>query len=61
MGPRITFADDRLVAVALGAQPPVLAAFAVATAAIVIGSHRDNIERLVAGTERKIGQRAGPA
>jgi len=50
-----------LVAVAVGAQPPVLAAFAVAAAAIVIGSHKDNIERLLAGTERKIGQRAGPA
>jgi glycerol-3-phosphate acyltransferase PlsY len=50
-----------LVAVATGAEPPVLAGFAVAAAAIVIGSHKDNIERLLAGTERKIGQRAGPA
>jgi len=47
-----------LVAVATGAQPPVLAGFALATAVIVVGSHRDNIERLFAGTERKIGQRA---
>jgi glycerol-3-phosphate acyltransferase PlsY len=49
-----------LVAVATGSAPPALAAFAVVTAVVVIGSHRDNIGRLLAGTERKIGQRAEP-
>lgn len=48
-----------LVDVALGA-PPALGLFALATAAIVIGSHHDNIARLLAGTERKMGQPAGP-
>ena len=49
-----------LVAVATGAAPPSLAAWAIVTAALVIGSHRDNIGRLLAGTERKIGQRVEP-
>ena len=47
-----------VVAVTAGSEPPALAAFAVVTAVIVIGSHRDNLGRLLAGTERKIGQRA---
>jgi glycerol-3-phosphate acyltransferase PlsY len=47
-----------LVEVALGMLPVALAAFALATAALVISSHRDNIARLLAGTERKIGRRA---
>jgi glycerol-3-phosphate acyltransferase PlsY len=50
-----------LVGVVVGWVSPILAAFAIATAAIVIASHHDNIKRLLAGTERKIGQRAEPA
>jgi glycerol-3-phosphate acyltransferase PlsY len=49
-----------MIAVALGAEPPGLAAFALVTAALVIVQHRDNIQRLLAGTERRIGQRAEP-
>lgn len=47
-----------LVAVSQGALPQPVALFAIATAAIVIVQHHGNIARLVAGTERKIGQRA---
>jgi glycerol-3-phosphate acyltransferase PlsY len=36
------------------------AAAAVAGAALIIALHHDNIERLLAGTERKLGQRAEP-
>jgi acyl phosphate:glycerol-3-phosphate acyltransferase len=43
-------------AVLTGAQPPALAGFALAVAALVIWQHRDNIQRLMAGTERRIGQ-----
>jgi glycerol-3-phosphate acyltransferase PlsY len=39
----------------------VVAAGAVASAGLIIVRHRDNLARLVAGTERRIGQRvAGP-
>lgn len=34
------------------------AAFGIAAALFVIWSHRDNIKRLLAGTERKLGQKA---
>jgi glycerol-3-phosphate acyltransferase PlsY len=47
-------------AVLTGAQPPVLAEFALAVAALVVWQHRDNIQRLLAGTERRIGQRTEP-
>jgi len=46
-----------LGALALGyARPSVLAC--VFAAAIVVARHRDNIARLTAGTERRVGQRA---
>jgi glycerol-3-phosphate acyltransferase PlsY len=48
-----------LLEVVLGVLSPALAAFALVTAVLVIGSHRDNIQRLLAGTERKIGGAAG--
>jgi glycerol-3-phosphate acyltransferase PlsY len=47
-------------AVLSGAQPPILAEFALAVAALVIWQHRDNIQRLLAGKERRIGQRTEP-
>ena len=47
-----------LIALASGAAPIELAAFCVPTAAVVIVQHRDNIARLLAGTERRIGQKA---
>jgi glycerol-3-phosphate acyltransferase PlsY len=46
-----------LTFVALGQEPPPYAAFAIVGAAVIILQHRDNIERLRAGTERKLGQR----
>jgi len=47
-----------LLAVGQGLRPPALGLFAVATAILVLVQHRGNIARLLAGTERKIGQRA---
>jgi glycerol-3-phosphate acyltransferase PlsY len=47
-----------LIAVSQGAGPEPVAWFALVTALIVIVQHRGNIARLLAGTERKIGQRA---
>ena len=47
-----------LAAVAQGLLPGALAVFAVTTAVLVIAQHRGNIARLLAGTERKIGQGA---
>lgn len=37
--------------------PPAYAAYAVLGAALIVIQHRDNISRLVRGTERKLGQR----
>lgn len=47
-----------LTFVVLGVEPRPYAAFAIGGAAVIILRHRDNIERLRAGTERKLGQRA---
>lgn len=41
-----------------GTEPWQTALYSVAAAALVIASHRDNIERLRNGTERRVGQRA---
>lgn len=49
-----------VAAVLAGGQPTALALFAVATGALVIVQHRDNIARLLAGTERRLGQRPEP-
>jgi acyl phosphate:glycerol-3-phosphate acyltransferase len=40
-----------------GVLPYAYAAFAVLVAALIVYLHRDNIQRLLAGRERKIGQR----
>ena len=37
--------------------PPAYVVYAVVGAALVIASHRDNIQRLRAGTESRLGQR----
>lgn len=50
-----------VVAVVTDLRPPALLGFAAVAAAIVIVQHRDNIQRLLAGTERKLGRRAEPA
>jgi glycerol-3-phosphate acyltransferase PlsY len=47
-----------LGAIALGYPRPSVVA-CVLGAAIVIARHRDNLARLTAGTERRLGQRAG--
>lgn len=48
-----------LVLAALGQLPPDVALMTIA-AVIVFYRHRDNIERLQAGTERKLGEKARP-
>ncbi|MGI8914151.1 MAG: glycerol-3-phosphate 1-O-acyltransferase PlsY [Chloroflexota bacterium] len=45
-----------LTFVAIGQEPRPYAAFAIIGATVIILQHRDNIERLRAGTERKLGQ-----
>jgi len=45
-----------VVLAALGISPPAYAAYAVATAALIVYKHRPNIERLLAGTEPRIGR-----
>ncbi|MCL5946520.1 MAG: glycerol-3-phosphate 1-O-acyltransferase PlsY [Chloroflexi bacterium] len=45
-----------LGAIVEGREPPIYALFAVLGAAVIILQHRDNIERLRSGTERKLGQ-----
>ena len=41
-----------------GLLPFAYAAFAIAVAVLIILLHHDNIQRLLTGTERKIGQKA---
>jgi len=40
-----------------GVHPYAYAVFALVVAALIVALHRDNIERLLSGTERKIGQK----
>ncbi len=49
------------ILIALGRAPVEYLAYVVIGAALVIGLHKDNIQRLISGTERKIGQPALPA
>ncbi len=44
-----------VVLAVLGISPPAYAAYAVATATLIVYKHRPNIERLRAGTEPRIG------
>ena len=48
------------ILIALGRAPVEYLAYVVVGAALVIGLHKDNIQRLISGTERKIGQSALP-
>lgn len=48
------------VLIGLGRAPVEYMAYVVVGAALVIGLHKDNIQRLISGTERKIGQSALP-
>jgi glycerol-3-phosphate acyltransferase PlsY len=45
-----------IVLAALDVSPPAYAAYAIAASALIVWKHRANIERLVAGTEPKIGR-----
>jgi glycerol-3-phosphate acyltransferase PlsY len=45
-----------IVLAVLGISPPAWAAYAVATSALIVFKHRANIQRLIAGTEPKIGK-----
>jgi len=46
-----------IILVALGAQPGEYLIYVAAGAALVVFSHRDNIERLRNGTERRLGEK----
>jgi len=43
--------------VALGGLPAVYLAFGILGPILIIFQHRDNIARLLTGTERKLGER----
>lgn len=45
-----------IVLAALDVSPPAYAAYAIAASALIVWKHRPNIERLMAGTEPKIGR-----
>jgi len=45
-----------VVLAVMGVSPPAYAVYAVATAALIVYKHRPNIERLLAGTEPRIGK-----
>jgi glycerol-3-phosphate acyltransferase PlsY len=45
-----------IILAALDISPPAYAAYAVAASALIVWKHRPNIERLLAGTEPKIGR-----
>jgi glycerol-3-phosphate acyltransferase PlsY len=49
-----------IVLAALGVSPWAYAAWATATAALIVWRHGPNIGRLIAGTEPKIGRRGAP-
>jgi glycerol-3-phosphate acyltransferase PlsY len=57
LGSVLASAGVPLAALALGYPGPSVAAAAV-VAAIVIGRHHENLGRLLAGTERRLGERA---
>jgi glycerol-3-phosphate acyltransferase PlsY len=46
-----------VVATAVGGDPAVVTVGAVAAAAVIVFRHRANLSRLLAGKERRIGQR----
>jgi glycerol-3-phosphate acyltransferase PlsY len=45
-----------IILAALDISPPAYAAYAIAASALIVWKHRPNIERLLAGTEPKIGR-----
>lgn len=49
-----------IIAFYAGASPWQHLLFAIIACSAIIALHKDNIERLLAGTERKLGQRAAP-
>jgi glycerol-3-phosphate acyltransferase PlsY len=50
-----------IVGALLGFVPAAYVLYGVLGAAIIVGKHHDNIRRLLAGTERKLGERASTA
>jgi glycerol-3-phosphate acyltransferase PlsY len=45
-----------VLAVAIGGQPAAYLGFALVAAPLIFFQHRDNIQRLLAGTERRVGE-----
>ncbi len=60
VGIMVAFAVLGLAPPLLDAVPFIIGPLAVVGGAIVIYAHRDNIQRLIRGTERRFGQRAEP-
>jgi glycerol-3-phosphate acyltransferase PlsY len=48
------------IAAAAGDAPGIVAAGAVVAALIILSRHRTNLSRILAGTERRVGQRLAP-
>jgi acyl phosphate:glycerol-3-phosphate acyltransferase len=46
-----------IIGALLNISPPEYVVYGMVGAAIIIAKHRDNIQRLLAGTERKLGER----
>jgi len=59
LGSMMAAACVPLGALLLG-EPPVVSAAAAVVAAVVIARHRENVARLRAGTERRVGERPAP-
>ncbi|MEX2430652.1 MAG: glycerol-3-phosphate 1-O-acyltransferase PlsY [Dehalococcoidia bacterium] len=53
----VTVAAAFAAATAMGYVPPAYLAFALACSALIVWMHRDNIRRLLQGTERRLGER----
>jgi glycerol-3-phosphate acyltransferase PlsY len=45
-----------VLAVVMGRQPAAYLGFALIAAPLIFFQHRDNIQRLLAGTERRLGE-----
>ena len=55
----VAIATTFVVTAILDEQPTAYLGFAIATGSLVLFMHRDNVRRLLAGEERRLGARAG--
>ena len=59
IGGVVAIAATFVVTAALDEQPIAYLGFAIATGPLILFMHRDNVRRLLAGEERRLGERAG--